>query len=410
MQRLKNRKSGKTKAEILSSFVEDSTSLTEFSQRFDFFLPCLEELVQNKLRPLRTGITAKAECLNESEGRKIGGSLSISLAINLTASAGVDEWIHQFSALQEIDRENVWFRPMVEYMGYVLVGEVHWGVKFRVILGAVLSLLDILSDVLVSLIYYRNGQLGYFNSMVGMLAINCTLQFLAVFTAYHPLGPKRVLFEFLPCIFGIKSSVNAYRISTGHKTETKQVIDVFQELSLIKVTELAAEAIPGCIIQILAISELTGGSRTTAYAAMFLSALSAGFIAASMGYDWDTDPSNREMVRRPGEARSDELWSHPLTAAFILTHHTKSFGNSLRSEPYILWRSAITCSETLTCFPYDDVWIRLYPHYTMLYILTFGSHWKRVRDQLPSRRPGPIPCVQDSASRLLVLATCGREH
>ena len=58
----------------------------------------------------------------------------------MTAQAAIDEWIHQFPALQQVDFEIKFFRPMLTKIGYKLVGDVRWGVKARVAVGAASSM------------------------------------------------------------------------------------------------------------------------------------------------------------------------------------------------------------------------------------------------------------------------------
>ena len=53
-----------------------------------------------------------------------------------------------------------------------------------------------------------------------------------------------------------------------------------------------AEAIPGVIIQLSAILSDAGFSGI-AIASLAVSALTTGFISASISYDWDSDPQNR---------------------------------------------------------------------------------------------------------------------
>ena len=58
---------------------------------FPWFEAMIEEVLKNKLRPATSAIATKTECLSITEARRIGGSLAISLAVNITAAAGVDE-------------------------------------------------------------------------------------------------------------------------------------------------------------------------------------------------------------------------------------------------------------------------------------------------------------------------------
>ena len=77
------------------------------------------------------------------------------MATNTKQVAAVDEFILNFPALQELDEEFKWFRPMLETMSYRLLEEVPWGLKARVTVGAVTSMTDLLTDVYVTYMFWR---------------------------------------------------------------------------------------------------------------------------------------------------------------------------------------------------------------------------------------------------------------
>jgi hypothetical protein len=56
-----------------------------------------------------------------------------------------------------------------------------------------------------------------------------------------------------------------------------------------------AEAIPGVIIQLMAIATSDKKVGTTAWLSVAVSAITTGFASATISYDWDTDPTRREQ-------------------------------------------------------------------------------------------------------------------
>ena len=54
-----------------------------------------------------------------------------------------------------------------------------------------------------------------------------------------------------------------------------------------------AEAIPGVILQLTAILSEDGTASSIAITSLLVSALTTGFISASISFDWDTDPEKR---------------------------------------------------------------------------------------------------------------------
>jgi len=117
------------------------------------------------------------------------------------------------------------------------------------------------------------------------------------------MGWQRVLREVVPIFLGFKPAVDAYRVATGVKQEAGQNIDATHEMNFMKCIEMFAEAIPGVIIQLMAIGTLgkdeNGDQREvtlSAWISLAVSAFSTGFISASISYDFDTNPEKRQQV------------------------------------------------------------------------------------------------------------------
>ena len=66
------------------------------------------------------------------------------------------------------------------------------------------------------------------------------------------------------------------------------------EMTAIKCAEIAMEAVPGCIIQLLAMLTSDTPIHAGAWISLIISAVSTGFAGASISYDFDTEPIQRE--------------------------------------------------------------------------------------------------------------------
>jgi hypothetical protein len=104
----------------------------------------------------------------------------------------------------------------------------------------------------------------------------------------------RVLREWFPILTGFKPAVDAYRVATGAKQEVGTSFDPIIEMSYMKGIEMFAEAIPGVIIQLMAIATSDNKVGTSAWLSLAVSAITTGFASATISYDWDTDPVRRE--------------------------------------------------------------------------------------------------------------------
>jgi hypothetical protein len=107
---------------------------------------------------------------------------------------------------------------------------------------------------------------------------------------------KKVLREWFPILIGFKPAVDAYRIAKGGKQELGTAVDPMVENTYMKGAEMFAEAIPGVIIQLMAIATSDKEVSNSAWLSVAVSAITTGFASATISYDWDTDPMKREQV------------------------------------------------------------------------------------------------------------------
>jgi hypothetical protein len=184
---------------------------------------------------------------------------------------------------------------MIETISYRLLEEVPWGLKMRVTVGAVTSMADLLTDLYVTYMVWNDGKSGYFKASLASLAVSAGFQMLVVWGQNRKLGMKRVLRELFPILIGLKPAVDAYRVTKGTNQEAGRVLPALTELTYIKVVEMFAEAIPGVIIQLMAIVTATYGKHISkgAWLSLVVSALTTGFASSTISYDFDTDPQKR---------------------------------------------------------------------------------------------------------------------
>jgi hypothetical protein len=218
------------------------------------------------------------------------------LAINTKPIAAVDAFILNFPALQELDEEYEWFRPMLEIISYRFLEEVPWGLKARVTVGAITSMTDLVTDVYVTYMFWSDEKYGYFKASLASLVASLVIQLLFVWAQNKKLGMQRVLKEWFPILIGFKPAVDAYRVAAGEKQEAGQALDATGELTFMKVVEMFAEAIPGVIIQLMAIATNDGDVAVAAWVSLSVSAITTGYASATISYDFDTDPVKREQV------------------------------------------------------------------------------------------------------------------
>jgi hypothetical protein len=295
MKKVKAMQVGGSKDEVVKDFISTNRALGELLEQHRFIGTMLRAIVRNKLRRRATR-EGEVNSKEEARGNEIGSALKAVTLTTQTAAHAVDEWAHQYPEVQEVMRENVWFRPMVETIAKMLFKNSKLGLKARVIFGAVTSMTDLLTDIYVTYTFGRDGKGGYFKASLASLMTSVGIQMLFIWFQNKKLGMRRVLREWFPILLGYKPAVDAYRVTTGAKQEVGVTADPMVEMTCMKCIEMFAEAIPGVIIQLMAIATSDGKFTTAALISLTVSALTTGFASASISYEFDTDPKKREQV------------------------------------------------------------------------------------------------------------------
>jgi hypothetical protein len=295
MLAVKEREDGRTKEEAVGEFVAKNDLLKGVVEKYAFVEAMLAAVIENKLHRMRK-VEGAAKDLEKKDGKEIGESLASTLATTTQVQSAVDEWMHQFPALKELDEEYRWFRPMLKTIGFKLMEEVPWGVKMRVIVGAFTSMTDLLTDVYVTYMFWDDKKYGYFKASLASLAVSIGFQMFCVWAQNRKLGILRLLREWTPILIGFKPAVDAYRVAKGYKQEAGQMTDFSTEMYYMKGVEMFAEAIPGVIIQFMAIATSDKAVGTSVWLSVAVSAITTGFTSATLSYDWDTDPAKREVA------------------------------------------------------------------------------------------------------------------
>ena len=174
------------------------------------------------------------------------------------------------------------------------MGEVSWGLKERVIMGAGLSLLDMATDLFVIVGHMGNEEtMGYGWSLLGMIVASMACQLLLVY-GQHRKKPAKMLGEMLIVLTGLKPGFDAKNVISGKEMEEHNAVDAKIEMVLSKLGEMFCESVPWCILQLFVILK-SGDRNESALVSVAVSALTAGFSSASVAFDYDVDPQKRRQ-------------------------------------------------------------------------------------------------------------------
>ena len=113
-----------------------------------------------------------------------------------------------------------------------VVKSAHWGLAFRVTSGAVTSIVDLVTDVYVTYMFWSAGKEGYFKASLASLAVSVTCQLFVVYGQNMRLGVCRVLKESFPIFSGFKPAVDAYRVVRGKRQKFGQAVEPMAEVRI----------------------------------------------------------------------------------------------------------------------------------------------------------------------------------
>mmetsp|Transcript_6163 Transcript_6163/g.12231 ORF Transcript_6163/g.12231 Transcript_6163/m.12231 type:complete len:592 (+) Transcript_6163:1-1776(+) len=300
--RLGGQHSRNDKLKHIEVVCKESAALREVVKKYPWFLTLLKRARLGELARNRS-VSTKLVCIEEKHATAIGNNLTPCLKSRKVILAGVDQWKLQNRAVGELFEEFPWMEDMFVALGKGVVKSAPWGMMFRVIFGALTSLLDLGTDIYVTNMFWNDGKWGYFVASCVSLSVSIGIQLLLVYGQNRKLGWQRVFMEAIPVLTGLKPAVDAYHVAKGLKQKKGTSLDTISELTYMKCIEMFGEAIPGVIIQLMAIVTIGKDEKgedkevaVGAWISLAISALSTGYTSAVISYDYDTDPGNRQHL------------------------------------------------------------------------------------------------------------------
>ncbi|GMI19234.1 hypothetical protein TeGR_g13668, partial [Tetraparma gracilis] len=247
----KHHESGETRAEArVGAMMEAHKGLKELGQKHEWIEVLLKKVVANKLRP--------------------AGDSKVKLY--------------------------VWFRPMMDTIAQRLLESVGWGLKMRLYTGAGLSTMDLISDVFMIYTYATTGYQGTALSLAVMVGLCVGVQLITTFLQTRNAPRVVMIKEMLSVLSGVASGIHAMRVANGADQSEHAAMHPEMELVFTRCTEMVFESVPGTVLQIsTCLQSMKGddGFSKVALGSIIVSALTTGFSAATISFDFDVNPKRR---------------------------------------------------------------------------------------------------------------------
>ena len=300
-----SRKRTREKASAITMFVRRTSMLREIEfASFDGMLIAI--FTRSKRRQLALGVglgrfgavfaqsvlTTDPAALNVEEAATIGRGLEAIVRISATPADAVDEVLLKYPALGVMVHRHVWFRPMLETIAKRRVATGTFGLKLRLGLGALLSIADMVSDIVQLISLFSAGRSALACAILGLIFVNLACQLLIVSLQNSHRGWRVVMWEVVLVVLLLKPGIDAVRVGGGEEHVPGAPLDPLSEMVFGKICEVLFEALPCSML--LAIFLLNGGDVTTAaLVSIVLSCLSTSFTMSILAYDLDTSALQR---------------------------------------------------------------------------------------------------------------------
>jgi len=166
-----------------------------------------------------------------------------------------------------------------------LLGEVSWGLKMRVTMGAGLSILDMATDIFVIVRYMGKDDTRHYGwSLLGMI-VSCLALQLSVVVVQNMKKPVVMAKEMLIVLTGLKPAVESARVCAGQEMEEHHSIDARTEHVFTKAIEMVCESIPGSVLQLYVLLKDKSLLSKATVGSVLISAMTTGFSSASISFE-----------------------------------------------------------------------------------------------------------------------------
>jgi len=222
----------------------------------------------------------------------IGDSLAVLLITSTQSDLAVDEWILTFPATKELDKNLIWFRPMMNRIAMRLLARALFGAKFRLFFGAALSILDLLTDIQTIVRFINEGKNGFAKASIAFIGVSLLLQILIAFAQNKKRGKKIIGHEMLIAVAMIKPAMDAKKVADGNIQLEDTLFVPNIELTISKCAEIFAEAIPSSVLQVFALFEAKKAGSAAIFS-ILISAFTIAYSSTIISMDFDTEPLAR---------------------------------------------------------------------------------------------------------------------
>jgi hypothetical protein len=275
---------------VVSKFVTQTAMLR--TCRFVHIGTMLLAIVLHTLGTVQDVGVVDPAVLSVEQARSIGRGFGSMIISNTLPEAALDEFFRTYPSMRTMDEDYAWFRPTMEAVATRRMRSSPFGLKMRVGVGAVVSISDTISDVIMVVSFLSAGLTSAAYGTIAMVGLSMLLQIAAAVAQNKHRGWLAVAYEVGIVLCFLKVPVDAYRVASGHKQAPGDPVDPLNMLAIGKGLEMVVEAIPALILQSAVLMAIADPSMVAVVSIVF-SCLAIAYTSTTIAYDLETDPMKR---------------------------------------------------------------------------------------------------------------------
>ena len=211
----------------VDEFLYISVAMRELLSRHPWIRAMLHETSLNQIKVAGTVHTALSD-MKDRDAINLAKGLSTIILSNTEASGAVDHWIAQNAALEEFEKEYAWMRTFFVEIAQFNLNTSNLGLRLRVFGGAVLSMVDLITDIYMTVQFSTTeGQEGYGRINAWLICLTMAIQILVSYLQ-NSKKPSVFIQDTFYTLIGFRPALDAYRVGSGSEQEDHHLIPPLQ--------------------------------------------------------------------------------------------------------------------------------------------------------------------------------------
>ena len=124
------------------------------------------------------------------------------------------------------------------------------GLVFRLVLVIVMSYSDMITDMLVIMQYYREGEMEYFGLALGFMVVTALMHAVFTYINLHTRPLSKSLPRIMAGLFLLNPLLDGYSVWSGKERDEGEMFTPMVTLSITRGTELLLESLPESVLQL----------------------------------------------------------------------------------------------------------------------------------------------------------------